>query len=97
MIFIGRYILIPLTTNAIFLSDISETLISDSSNFSKNKMYLREFVSFRGYQDIRIIFYFLFLTVWTYFSSDFYQNFWIDSPQNMELESVEIFELSLPV
>ena len=32
-----------LMTNAIFLSDLSETLISDSSNFLKNKMFLREF------------------------------------------------------
>ena len=84
-------------TNAIFLSDLSETLISESSNFLKNKMFLREFFSFRGNQDIRNFRFFLFLTVWTYFSSDFYQNFWVDSYQNMELESVEIFEISLTV
>ena len=65
----------PLTTNANFLSDLSETSISDSSNFLKNKMFLHEFFSFRGYQDIRNFRFFLFLTVWTYFSSDFYQNF----------------------
>ena len=77
---------IPLTTNAIFLSDLSETSISDSSNFLKNKMFLHEFFSFRGYQDIRNFRFFLFLTVWTYFSSDLYQNFWVDHPQNVELE-----------
>ena len=65
----------PLTTNAIFLSDLSETLISDSSIFLKNKMFLSEFFSSRGYQDIRTFRFFLFLTVWTYFSSDLYQNF----------------------
>ena len=63
----------PLTTNANFLSDLSETSISDSSNFLKNKMFLHEFFSSRGYQDIRNFRFFLFLTVLTYFSSDFYQ------------------------
>ena len=66
---------IPLTTNAIFLSDLSETSISDSSNFLKNKMFLHEFFSAKGYQDIRNVRFFLFLTVLTYFSSDFNQIF----------------------
>ena len=40
--------LIPLTTNAIFLFDLSETFISISLNFFKNKMFLHDFFSARG-------------------------------------------------
>ena len=60
----------PLTTNAIFLSDLSQTFTSDSSNLKNKKMFLHN-VFFSGHQDIRIFCFFLFLNVWTYFSSDF--------------------------
>ena len=43
----------PLTTNAIFLSDLSKTFISNSSNFLKNKFFLHEFLSSMCYQDTR--------------------------------------------
>ena len=77
----------PLTTKDESYSDLPEIFTTDSSNFLKNKMFLHEFFSSRGYQDIRNFRFFLFLTVWTYFSSDLYQNFWDDRPQNVELES----------
>ena len=62
----------PLMTNAIFLSDLSETFLSDSSNFLKNKMFLHGFFFSSGYKDIENSRFFEFLTVWTYFSSEFF-------------------------
>ena len=67
----------PLTTNAESYLDLPEIFAIDFSNFLKNKMFLFEFFPSRGYQDIRNFCFFLFLTVWTYFLSDFYQNFLI--------------------
>ena len=43
MHFLKTNLNIPLTTNAIFLSDLSETFFSDSSNFLKNKVFLHGF------------------------------------------------------
>ena len=65
---------IPLTTNAIFLSDLSETFFTDSSNFLKNKMFLPGFFFSGGYYDIENFRFFEFLTVWTYFSLEFFEN-----------------------
>ena len=66
-------------TNAIFLSDLSETFLSDSSNFLKNKMTLHGFFFSSGYEDMENFWFFEFLTVWTYFSSEFFENCWEDS------------------
>ena len=65
----------PLTTKAESYSDLPEIFTTDSSNFLKNKMFLHEFFSSRGYQDIRNFRFFLFLTVWTYFSSKIFEFF----------------------
>ena len=58
--------------------------------FFLNKICLHEFFSSSGFNDIRIVRLFLFLTVWTYFSSNCFENVWGDCPQYLELESVEI-------
>ena len=68
-------VIIPLTTNAESYSDLRESFTSDSSNLFKNKRFLHEFVSFDGYKDIRILCFFLFLTVWTYFLSKYCEHF----------------------
>ena len=50
----------PLTTNAESSSDLPEIFTTDSSNLKKKKkMFLNEFFSSRGYQEIRIFYFFL--------------------------------------
>ena len=65
----------PLTTKAKSYSDLPENFTTDSPNFLKNKMFLHEFFSSRGYQDIRNFRFFLFLTVRTYVSSKIFECF----------------------
>ena len=67
----------PLTTSAESNSDSAEIFTSDSSYFLKNKRFLHEFVSFCGLKEFYV--FFLFLTVWTYFSSNFVEYFLGDS------------------
>ena len=55
---------------AIIVSDLSETFISDSSNKKYKKCFCMDF-SPGGYQEIGKFRFFLFLTVWTFFSSNF--------------------------
>ena len=69
----------PLTTNAESYSDLPDIFTTDSSIFFLNKMFLHEFFSSRGYEDIRNFRVFLFLKVWTYFSSKIFEIFWEDS------------------
>ena len=87
----------PLTTNAIFFSDLSQTFFRDSSNFLKNKKFLHGFFFSSGHQDIQNFRFFLFLTVWTYFSSHYSKNGWDDGPLYLESESVKIFVISITV
>ena len=87
----------PLTTNAIFYSDLSQTFFRDSSNFLKNKKFLVGFFFSSGHQDIQNFCFFYFFTVWTYFSSDFSKNGWDYGPLYLESESVKIFVISITV
>ena len=59
----------PLTISAESSSALREIFTSDSSNFFFNKRFLQEIFSSSGSKDIRILRFFLFCNVWTYFLS----------------------------
>ena len=64
----ARYVY-PLTISAESSSALREIFTSDSSNFFLNKRFLQEIFSSSGSKDIRILRFFLFCNVWTYFLS----------------------------
>ena len=57
----------PLTTNAIFLSDLSQTFTSDSSNLKNKKMFLHNFFFQRSPRYKNILFFLIFKRVDLFF------------------------------